>query len=204
MELKLPSIPGILRWKNQPLDWQILPDNSLVITAGANTDWFVDPAPTPAGHKAKDDAPVALFTLPDKTFTLSAKISVDFAATFDAGVLQVRASDSLWAKLCFEYSPQHQPMIVSVVTRDVSDDCNSRPIDGHEIYLRITRKTDIFAFHFSQDGHYWHLVRYFTLGPLVSLQAGFSSQSPTGSNCRTLFSEIHYRARAVKDIRSGE
>jgi regulation of enolase protein 1 (concanavalin A-like superfamily) len=204
MELRLPTVPGILRWQNQPLDWQILPDNSLVITAGANTDWFVDPALTPAGVKVKDNAPVALFTAPDKTFTLSAKVSVDFAGTFDAGVLQVRAGDSLWAKLCFEYSPQHQPMIVSVVTRDVSDDCNSRPIDGREIYLRILRRTDIFAFHYSQDGRFWHLVRYFSLGPLNEVQAGFSSQSPSGSSCRALFSEIHYRARAVMDIRSGE
>lgn len=204
MDITLPTVPGVLRWKNQPLDWRILPDNSLVITAGANTDWFVDPASTPAGHKAKDDAPAALFTAPDTTFSLSAKVNVDFAAPFDAGVLQVRASNLLWAKLCFEYSPQHQPMIVSVVTREVSDDCNSRPIDGREVYLRILRKVDIFAFHYSQDGRYWHLVRYFSLGPLDEVQAGFSSQSPTGSSCRALFSEIHYRARAVKDIRSGE
>ena len=75
-----------------------------------DSDWFADPA----GDAVKDDAPAALFIPPDQDFTLSARVAVDFASTFDAGVLQLRESDSLWAKLCFEYSPQGQPMIVSV------------------------------------------------------------------------------------------
>jgi hypothetical protein len=38
--------------------------------------------------------------------------------------------DALWAKLCFELSPQHQPMIVSVVTWGTSGDCNAAPSTG--------------------------------------------------------------------------
>jgi Uncharacterized conserved protein len=87
----------------------------LFILAGAKTDWFSDPA----GNYAKDNAPCALVTLPDDAFLLSAKVSVEFASAFDAGVLQIRATDDRWAKLCFEYSPQRRPMIVSVVTRGV-------------------------------------------------------------------------------------
>src|SRR5207342_974724 len=108
----------------------------------------------------------------------------------------------LWAKLCFEYSPQHQPMIVSVVTRGVSDDCNSVVIGGREVYLRIAHTPRTTAFHYSLDGRYWQLVRYFTLGELHNLQVGFSSQSPTGQKCTAVFSKIHYRAGALKDNRN--
>ena len=57
-------------------------------------------------------------------------------ATYDAGVLTLRRRDDLWAKLCFERSPQGEPMVVSVVTRGVSDDCNSFVVDGRSVWLR--------------------------------------------------------------------
>lgn len=203
MEFKLPDIPGTCHWLNEPLRWQLQADHSLAnwlaITAGPRTDWFVDPA----GGAPKSDAPVALFTPPDEAFMLQAKVSVDFGATFDAGVLLVWASESHWAKLCFEYSPQQQPMIVSVVTRGVSDDCNSQPLERSEVYLRILRQAGTFAFHYSLDGRYWHLVRYFSLGQAPELQVGFSAQSPTGQCCQAIFSEMAYQPGALADLRSG-
>ena len=36
-------------------------------------------------------------------------MTVDFAATYDAGVLVLHERDDLGAKLCFEYSPQREP-----------------------------------------------------------------------------------------------
>jgi regulation of enolase protein 1 (concanavalin A-like superfamily) len=80
---------------------------------------------------------------------------MDGASTFDAGVLFVHADDTTWAKLCLELSPQGQPMIVSVVTRDVSDDCNSHPLEGAESWLRVARLSSAFAFHVSRDGERW-------------------------------------------------
>jgi len=196
----LPSIPGELQWKNQSLDWNIGPDNNLSILAGKNTDWFNDPA----GNYTCDSAPSALFTPPDTNFILSVKVTVNFASAFDAGVIQIRGSKERWAKFGFEYSPQLQPMIVSVVTRGASDDCNSAIIDGREVYLRMSLTPQTIAFHYSREGHYWHLVRYFTLGQMKDLQVGFSSQSPTGQKCNTVFSEISYRAGMLRDNRSGE
>ncbi len=193
------ALPGPVRWKHRPSTWQSQSGDTLIIEARPDSDWFADPA----GDAVKDDAPAALFIPPDQDFTLSARVAVDFASTFDAGVLQLRESDSLWAKLCFEYSPQGQPMIVSVVTRGRSDDCNSCPIEGQEVFLRLARLGDTFAFHYSEDGRFWHLVRYFTLGPLNNLQVGFSSQSPTGRGCRTVFSKVKYVAEGLADIRGG-
>jgi len=199
-ELRLDGTPGPLRWINNPAGWQLEPDGSLAIEAAKETDWFADPAL----DSVKDNAPAALFATADKDFLLSAKVTVPFASTFDAGVIQVRASRTHWGKLCFEFSPQAQPMIVSVVTRGRSDDCNSAVIDGNRIYLRVALLGNAFAFHYSFDAQFWHLVRHFTLGPIDELQVGFSSQSPTGQGCRSVFSEINYGPRRLRDIRSGE
>lgn len=197
---KLSMVPGELFWSNQPTAWHVGSDDHLTIKAGDHSDWFIDPA----GSSVQDNAPVALFVPPDANFMLSAKIGVDFQSTYDAGVLHIHASDDRWAKFCFEYSPQHQPMVVSVVTRGVSDDCNSVLIDGREVYLRLTVTPQTIAFHYSCDGSYWHFVRYFSLGKLENLRVGFSSQSPTGEGCTAVFSNIRYQARTLKDNRNGE
>ena len=197
---KLPAIPRELRWSNQPLDWSIGRDGSLSIVAGETTDWFIDPN----GDYVSATAPAALFIAPDDSFLLSARASVDFHSTFDAGVLQVRTGDDQWAKFCFEFSPDGRPMIVSVVTRAMSDDCNSVVIEGHEVYLRVAATPATIAFHFSLDGKLWHMVRYFALERKSALQVGFSSQSPTGKRCAAVFSEINYVAGRLADNRRGE
>jgi uncharacterized protein len=199
-KLTLSSLPAPLVWHNEPLHAASTEPDRLTITAGAETDWFIDPA----GGAAKRNAPVALFAPPDQNLLLSAQVSVEFGATFDAGVLFVYADAEHWAKLCFEFSPQRQPMIVSVVTRGTSDDCNSVPIAGNSVYLRVHRRGDVFAFHYSRDNHFWLLVRYFTLGPLPDLQLGFSAQSPTGQRCTATFATINYQAGLLADLRNGE
>ena len=196
----LPTIPSELEWEIAPLDWSFDPTTGLAVTAGAETDWFRDPA----GGYEKDNAPYALMTPPDANFLLSARVTVAFGATFDAGVLQIRAGENLSGKLCFEYSPQGQPMVVSVVTRGVSDDCNSTVIEGNQVYLRIAKTPQTLAFHYSLDGRVWQLVRYFTLGNMDKVRAGFSAQSPTGQKCAVVFNEISYRAGTLKDNRNGE
>ena len=99
----------------QPLDLSRLP-TSLSLTAGAGTDLFVDPQ----GGPPVLNAPRVL-ARPAGDFQLSARVTVDFAATFDAGVLVLYEHGGAWAKLCFERSPLGEPMVVSVVTRGVSD-----------------------------------------------------------------------------------
>ncbi len=174
--------------------------NRLVIRAGAGTDLFFDPK----GGSRQDAAPAALFLPPDTSFMLSARVTVGFGATYDAGVLHVRVADDRWAKLCFEYSPQGEPMIVSVVNRGLSDDCNSVVMPGKTAWLRVSQGETATAFHYSLDGARWSFVRHFSLGALEGLRVGFSSQSPTGRGCRSEFTDIRYRAGFPKDLRSGE
>ena len=197
--LALPELPGELNWHNKPLSAHVDNHGTLHITAGPETDWFIDPA----GGTDNHSAPVGLFTPCDEHFLFSSRVTVDFASSFDAGVLFIYLQHNLWAKLCFEYSPQKEPMIVSVVTRGTSDDANAVVIPGNTIYLRVSRDGDTFAFHYAEDGITWHLARYFTLGPLKDLQIGFSAQSPTGEACTASFAEITYQQEKLKDIRNG-
>ncbi len=94
-------------------------------------------------------------------------------------------------------------MIVSVVNKGDSDDCNSVVIAGNTVHLRLARIGRAFAFHYSIDGRFWHFTRYFNLG-VEGAAIGFSSQSPTGSGCASVFEDIRFEARTPADIRSGE
>jgi uncharacterized protein len=197
---KLPALPAACEWLNGPADWKTWGDDGLAVSSGGKTDWFIDPA----GGSVAFNAPAALFTPPDERCLLSARVSVSFASAFDAGVLLAAAREDLWAKICFEYSPQGRPMVVSVVTRGASDDCNSTLVEGGEVYLRVAVMRRALAFHYSLDGRYWNLVRYFSLGAVSGLRMGFLSQSPTGDGCSATFTGIRYAAGELKDIRNGE
>ena len=196
--VRLPGIPEALHWAVPPVDWELNTDQELRITAGLRTDLFIDPGQT----AVFDNAPRLLFT-PEGDFMLQARVTVDFAATFDAGVLLLYAEDAVWAKLCFEFSPQREPMVVSVVTRGYSDDANSVVVGSKTALLRIARLGPAFAFHWSEDGGMWHFVRHFALPGASPIRAGFASQSPTGEGCSAHFSEIGFTPGRLQDLRSG-
>jgi uncharacterized protein len=197
---RLKTISADLAWRLDPVEWTVDEEGGLTIRAGEKTDLFVNPE----NGESSDAAPAALFLPPDGSFTLSACVNVAFASAFDAGVLHVRAAEDRWAKLCFEYSPQGESMVVSVVTRGLSDDCNSVVVGGQSVYLRVAQGEAATAFHYSRDGKKWSFVRFFSLGSKEGLRVGFSSQSPTGAGCRAEFSEIRYRPGIPRDLRGGE
>lgn len=189
-----------LRWLRQPESWSVPDAASLHVATGPRTDWFIDPT---RSEEPKLNAP-ALVGDSSGDYLLSARVTVDFAGTYDAGVLAVYASEHLWAKLCFEYSPQGEPMVVSVVTRGVSDDCNSFVVDGASVWLRIARIGPAFAFHASTDGSKWSFIRHFALDGADAPSVGFVAQSPTGEGCAVTFERIAYEAARLGDLRSGE
>lgn len=197
--VRIAALPQPLRWLAEPVAWSARGENELTLAAGPRTDRFADPQRT---REPTLNAPALVCTV-DGDFRLSAQVSVDFAATYDAGVLIVHASDSVWAKLCFEYSPQREPMVVSVVTNEVSDDCNSFVVDGDSVWLRVARTGRALAFHASRDGRRWEFVRHFALAagePLV----GFAAQSPTGHGCGVRFERIAYEPAGLGNLRNGE
>jgi regulation of enolase protein 1 (concanavalin A-like superfamily) len=195
----IPALPVPLYWLAQPQSSES-DEATLSITCGPRCDLFVDPGG--AISTGVEKPPMLVFE-PSGDFALSARVGVDFAATYDAGVLVLFRDDSCWAKLCFERSPQGQPMVVSVVNQRVSDDCNHFPVTGTHIWFRVARGGNCVAFHTSTDGTQWQLVRYFGFPSATGMSVGFEAQSPTGEGCRVTFDEIHYEAGGLADLRSG-
>lgn len=197
--LAVPGVPMPLRWRSRPARYGLTDGGALTIAAGPRTDLFADPE----GAAPALNAPCLLGS-PTGDFILAARVTVEFAATFDAGVLLLYAGERAWAKLCFEFSPQRQPMVVSVVTRGVSDDCNSFTVDSRRVWLRAARLGRAFAFHASTDGACWQLVRHFALDPADGMDAGFLAQSPSGAGCAATFDSIRFRPERLPDLRSGQ
>jgi uncharacterized protein len=203
----LPGIPFELAWDVLPEHWEPVVgsasrESGVLIEAGPLSDLFVSPDDLEPSLNAP-----RLIGVPDSRFQLSALVEVEFASTFDAGVLLVWANDRSWAKLCLEYSPSGQPMVVSVVTSGRSDDANSRDVEGSGTWLRISRSTaGSFAFHAATDGVHWSLIRHFRLdtGRDDAVRIGFLAQSPTGDGCRASFSQLRYLPEALDDLRGGD
>ncbi|GIJ22355.1 hypothetical protein Vlu01_29790 [Micromonospora lutea] len=189
----------------ESLDWQDVngdrvefPGNGL-LSAPARTDWFVDPA----GGEPTGSAPLRLTRL-DGDFQLSALVEAPLAETYDAVALFVHGGPTTWAKLALERSPAGTDMIVTVVTREVSDDANGVAVSKPgRSWLRISRMGAVYAFHHSDDGTLWALARLFTLGPVAGHRIGFSVQSPIGDGLDARLTDIKITPTTLTDARNG-
>jgi regulation of enolase protein 1 (concanavalin A-like superfamily) len=169
------------------------------VSAPPRTDIFVDPA----DGTTVLNAVTLVGSAPAGDYQFSVRVSVEFAATYDAGVLLLWSDEHRWAKLCFEFSPAGDPMVVSVVCRGVADDANAFVVGQRHAWLRVSRLGPAYAFHASVDGHVWQLIRYFSLDDAPRAQIGFEAQSPTGDGCDVSFDEIRFVPARLAELRDG-
>ncbi|PRY44887.1 DUF1349 domain-containing protein [Umezawaea tangerina] len=192
-----PSHEGVWRYDE--------PTGAVLATAPAHTDLYVNPA----GDDSPDaesllNAAMLVGVPPEGDFQLSARVAVDFRSQYDAGVLVLWQDELTWAKFCFEFSPASEPMVVSVVTKGVSDDANAFVVPENTVWLRVSRLDRVYAYHASTDGKTWQLVRVFTLGDAVAdHRVGFEVQSPTGEGCPVTFDRIRFTGERLSDLRDG-
>jgi regulation of enolase protein 1 (concanavalin A-like superfamily) len=181
--LSIPGIPGTLNWQNTPRSSNTDSKNVLTISSSPKSDWFVDPFDGTVGNSA----PILFFT-PGSDYVLSARATVKFATKWDAGALMLMGDDHHWAKLSYEYSPDGKPTLVTVVTRGLSDDCNSMNASGDSVYLRIAKSSRTYVFYFPMDGQNWQILRTFSLDTELPVRVGFESQFARGirSGCEFL------------------
>lgn len=175
---------------------------ALLLTSAAGVDWTNDATGAAPQHGASSLS----FLAPAVPFTLQARVEVvGPRTTFDAGVLTIWRDSDHWAKLCFEYSPQGEAMVVSVVTRRFSDDVNSTLVPERAVWLRLAfLGGDAWAFHASRDGIRWDFVRLFALtGGADPIRVGFMAQAPLGDACTAVFDEIDLRVGRLSDLRDG-
>jgi regulation of enolase protein 1 (concanavalin A-like superfamily) len=202
--VRVPGVPFPLVPSSADL-WRV-DEATLTVSAQPHTDIFVDPAGgnTAVNAESMLNAATLLGAVPEGDFQFSARVTVAFASTFDAGVLLLWRDGRRWGKLCFEYSPAGEPMVVSVVCRGVSDDANAFVVTGRSVWLRVSRVDRVYAYHASLDGETWQLIRVFVLDDDTSNDTiGFEGQSPTGEGCQVTFDEIRFRTRRLTDLRDG-
>ncbi|WP_245318161.1 MULTISPECIES: DUF1349 domain-containing protein [unclassified Mesorhizobium] len=166
------------------------------------TDWFF----SPAGAARMANVPRLVWETAEPVFSLSAKVSVDFASAYDAGALFIEADEENWAKVAFEYSADQLPTIVSVVTRSTSDDSDGPKFSGAFVYLRIYCDGKTSALHFSEDGKFWKFLRWFTITGLDErpIKIGLGAQSPTGTGVTATFSDVELNFDVIADLRNGQ
>ena len=192
-----PSPPGV--WRRDEAE------QAVVAQAPGHTDFYVDPGAAGSGDAGRVLNAVTLLGVPPAgDFQLSARVRVDFRAQFDAGVLFTWVDEQHWAKFCFEFSPAGQPMVVSVVTRELSDDANAFVVPEPSVWLRVSRIGSVYAYHASLDASTWELVRVFHLGDDVSRhEVGLEAQSPTGEGCTVTFDQLRFASDRLVDLRDG-
>lgn len=221
-EVVVPGLP--------PLDWAHKPgrayvtQSSLFLEANGATDWFC----ALSGEARLDARPLG-FSAPG-TFALSAKASIEGErSVHDAPALVVwrlQSARAHWAKLCFEQAPalptsgsaspgssgEDSPGFrdtgttgpVSVVNHaGASDSASHGACSGEALWLRVCRTaSSSFAFHASEDGKRWDLLRTFRLGGEGEIRAGFLAQCPTGGGCECRFEEIRL-GQPPRNLRDG-
>lgn len=203
--LSIPGVPFLLS-PSPGGAWDFDEQTSTVVaTAGPRTDIFIDPgSSTPLDAQSMLNAATLLGAPPAGDFRLSARVTVGFEATYDAGVLLLWIDERHWGKLCFEFSPAREHMVVSVVTRGVSDDANAFVVPGASVWLRLSRIDQAYAYHASADGKHWRMIRYFRVSESPSsVKVGFEAQSPTGDGCAVTFDDIRFVADRLADLRDG-
>ncbi len=99
-------------------------------------------------------------------------------------------------------------MVVSVVTRNRSDDANSFAVTGDQVWLRVARTGSSFAFHAHTAGQVWQFVRHFTLDvestpAPETVAVGVVVQSPMGDGCTATFTELTFSDAGLTDLRDG-
>lgn len=196
--LEIKGIPKKLFWENKPEIFS-LKANVLTITAGEKTDMFRDPNVT----YNTDNAPKLLFK-PDANFVLSTSIEHTFANKWDGGALVLKSDSLNWIKFCFEKDYTGAKRVVSVVTKNISDDCNSVEISGEKVYYKIAKADNVITLYYSLNGVKWFLIRHLQFDFKKDFEVGFLAQSPTGTKCEVKFSDIKYQAVKIKDPYLGE
>jgi hypothetical protein len=196
--LRISSIPHELFWENTPERFSIKGDQ-LVIVAGQKTDMFRDPNVT----YNIDNAPKLLFEA-DDNFVPTASIEHAFTSKWDGGAIVIRQDSLNWIKFCFEKDYTGAKRVVSVVTKNISDDCNLVEIKANKVFYKVAKADNVITLYYSTDGIKWFLIRHLQFETHKGFQVGFLAQSPTGKKCEVRFSNIKYRIKKIKDPYIGE
>lgn len=186
------------KWLNQPKNHTIS-KGELQIEVEGSTDFFIDPE----NNKATASAPF-LYKEVEGNFVATALIQPDFKDQWNAGALFMMIDDMHWIKFAFENSDATGKSIVSVVTRMVSDDANGAILNNSDqIWLKMIRKGNLYALHWSKDGKNYKMCRLAAMPKAEKVKIGLEAQSPVGDTAHHKFLYFSLESKTVKDLRKG-
>ena len=160
-------------------------EEKITILAKNGTDLYTNSD----GSHSSDNAPRVFFE-PQSDFIFSAKVTANFTNSYDGGALFFYADTDNWGKLLFERFKNGNNGIASTITRSTGDDAYHYSIKDNEIHLKITRKNNIFTFHYSKDGEEWSYLRSFSIATTKAIKVGFIAQSPISQSHKVVYSNI--------------
>lgn len=181
------SIPYSCFLRDGVKSFKVLSDNSLLLEAGKETDLHI-PA---SGLYNRTNAPKFLFK-PDENFEFSAHIIPGFNQKYDGGALLIYTDKRNWAKILIQYTGTKYLLGMSVVRNKITDDAYYEISNQKHIYLKATKRNQVFQFYSSLDGKSWQLMREFKYEHRKNFKIGFYSQSPVGASCKVEYAEINY------------
>lgn len=190
---------GEFQWINPPKQFR-LADSSLFITASKGSDYFNNPE----NGEISASAPYFYQEL-SGDFVLTTCIQPNFQDTWNAGSILLRQDSTYWIKFAFENSDATGPSIVSVVTREVSDDANGVVLnDADFIWLRMIKKDNLYSMLWSRDGQNYTMARLAAMPVQDTVQIGLEAQCPVGEPAEHRFWYYSLEKKRVKDLRKGE
>jgi len=180
--------------------------NNITLIATEKSDFFRNPGSVGEDGSNPESSKNAPFYYTDVTgdFVVKAKVSHDFKDVYDAASLMVMENTQIWAKVCFEATDFNTRAVVSVVTNKISDDANGCNINSDSVWLQIARVGQTFAFHYSENGEHFYMMRMFFLPVGKTVKVGLVAQAPIGSGGERHFEGFLLKNETVKNIRFGK
>ena len=149
-------------------------------------------------------APV-LFKEMTGNFVAEALVRPDFSSTWNAVALMVHIDNDNWIKFAFENSDATGKSIVTVVTKNVSDDANGVILKSVEqVWLKLIRKGNIYSMLWSNDGKDYKMARLTSLPEADSVKIGVEAQCPVGESAMHEILHFGVVETTVEDLRKGE
>ena len=192
------------KWMNES---SVAEDNGkITLMATEKSDFFRNPSVVGEDGITPDSLSNAPFYYTEVTgdFVMKVKVSLDFKDVYDAASIMVMENTQIWAKACFELTDFGPYAVVSVVTNQLSDDANGCNVESSSVWLQVTRINQAFAFHYSNDGEDFYMMRVFHLPVSKTIKVGLLAQSPTGSGGERHFEKFSLENKTVKNIRAGK
>ena len=190
---------GDFKWLNEPKSFQI-ENGTLKVVAKKETDFFNNPE----DMEKVSTAPL-LFKEINGDFVAKALVRPDFTSLWNAVALMVHIDNDNWIKFAFENSDATGKSIVSVVTKNVSDDANGVILnDQDQIWLKLVRKGNIFSMLWSINGRDFKMARLSAMPKIDSVKIGIEFQSPVGESAAHRIEYFEIEKITVKDLRKGE